>query len=305
MGASSYYGKGATGRSRASLDRTAEGGCPHMSSHDDGLSDPIEGCSHVVRLDGNRGQSQERGGVVPIGQEGVPILKQADGPAIFSPFEQRPPTSFAVAAHAAAINAHVAVAVDLTGLDHGREEDIPPDPATIDRRTADRSESRQLSLTVEPVDVIRFEWRIGGKVEAILHRDERDRPRLLVALEHGLDPAEVAGGAQDAAFVAVIAGQHPKAIFTRVVDNVVHMADGPFGECIGDTPTRAAVDRSIDVHFFPTGVVEVLSPKDRSAGDCCNVQWAGAASDGMGLTKLAFIRAESDDRSGNRGHESA
>ena len=57
-----------------------------------------------------------------------------------------------------------------------------------------------------------------------------DRARLLIALQYGVDLAEIAGGAQDAAFVAVVAGQDPEAVLPGIVDDVVDVADAPFGK---------------------------------------------------------------------------
>ena len=200
------------------------------------------------------------------------------------------------------IDADVAIGVHFAGLDHGGEEDAGSDAASVDGGTGDRRELRQGSLAVHAVDVVGFERRVGRKVETVFGGNERNRARLLVALEHGFDPAEIAGGAQDAAFVAVVAGQNPQAVLPGVVDDVVDVANAAFGEGVGDAPGRAAIAGGVDVDFFARGVVEIFSPIDCAAGNCGDVQGAGSAGDGVGLAKFRFIGTESDNRSGNRGY---
>ena len=51
--------------------------------------------------------------------------------------------------------------------------------------------------------------------------NSRDGPRLLLSLKHGLHAAEIAGGAEDAAFVTVVSSQNPEAIVPGIVDDVV------------------------------------------------------------------------------------
>ncbi len=117
------------------------------------------------------------------------------------------------------------------------------------------------SLPVEAVDVVGFERRVGRKVESVFGGNGRDRARLLLALQDGLDPAEIAGGAQDAAFVAVIAGQHPETIFPGIVDDVVDVANGALGEGVGDAPGGAGVGGGVDVDFIPRADCRSTLPK--------------------------------------------
>src|SRR5208283_1314546 len=130
------------------------------------------------------------------------------------------------------------------------EENGICDAASVDRGTAQRGELRQGAQAVEPVDVVRFERRVGRKIEPVFHRNERDGTRLLVALKYGLDLTEIASGTHDAALVAIVAGQDPETVFPGVVDDVVHMADRAFWEGVGDAPGRAGVGRCVDVNFL-------------------------------------------------------
>jgi len=215
--------------------------------------------------------------------------------------------------HDASIDADVAITVDLAGFDHGGEEYPASDAASIDRRTSDGSNLQQRFLAVEAVDVIRFEGSVGRKVETVFGRNGRDRAGLLPALQHGLDAAEIAGGAQDAAFVAVIAGQHPEAIRPGIVDDVVDVTNCALGECIGDAPGSTGVSGSVDVDFMASGVVEILSPIDCAAryasGNDGDVQRAGAAEDRVSAAKFGFAGRfagrKRDDRSRDGGDESA
>ena len=101
-------------------------------------------------------------------------------------------------------------------------------------------ELRQGAVAVEAVDVVGLEWRVGGKVETVFGGDRGDGAGLLLALQYGFDAAEIAGGAEDAAFIAVVAGENPEAVFPGIVDDVVDVADGAFGERVGDAPGCAA-----------------------------------------------------------------
>src|SRR5271167_2224028 len=125
------------------------------------------------------------------------------------------------------------------------------------------------------IDGIFFEWGVGGEVETALRGDTGDGAGLLVALQDDVDLAEVVRGADDAAFVAVIAGEKPEAVSPWVVDDVVYVADCSLGKGVGDIPLHAAVGRSVDVNLIAGGVVEVLSPENIAAGNCCDVERSG------------------------------
>jgi len=171
---------------------------------------------------------------------------------------------------AAAIDANVAIAISLTRLHHRGKKYASSDPASINRGTADGSNLQQRLLAVEAVDEIGFERRVRGEVESILRGNGCDSTGLLLSLQHGFDSTEVAGGAQDATLVAVVSGQHPKAILPGIVNYIVDMSDGALGEGVGDAPSRAGVGGGVDVNFLASGIVEVLSPEygpTRHGGD--------------------------------------
>ena len=90
------------------------------------------------------------------------------------------------------------------------------------------------------VDRIFLRRRVGGEVEAALRGYQRDSARLLVALQDDIDLAEIIRGANDAAFVAVIASKNPEALSPRVAHDVVNVANGSFGEGVGDAPRFSA-----------------------------------------------------------------
>ena len=46
---------------------------------------------------------------------------------------------------------------------------------------------RESALAVEPVDVVRFQGSVGRKIKTVFRGDKRDRPSLLVALQHGVN----------------------------------------------------------------------------------------------------------------------
>ena len=162
-----------------------------------------------------------------------------------------------------------------------------------------------LSLAIEAVDVVGFERSVRGKVESVFCRDEGDGASLLVALKHGLDAAEIAGGAQDAAFIAVVAGEDPETVSPGIVDDVVNVADGALGKGVGDGPGRSGVGGGVDVNFVALRVVEVLSPENCAGGNGGDVERTRAAEDSVRLAKFSFSWAECDDRARNGGYESA
>src|SRR5579859_7523125 len=110
------------------------------------------------------------------------------------------------------------------------------------------------------VNVILLQRRVGREIKTIFGGNGGDGPGLLLALHHGFHLAQVAVGAHDAAFVAVVAGEDPQAVLPSIVDYVVDVADCVSRKRINDAPARAAVAGGIDVDFVARGVVEVLSP---------------------------------------------
>ncbi len=279
--------------------RTAEGGCPHITSRGDG----IERGDHVVGFDSHCGQGQEWRRVVAIGHEGVAVLKQAHGPAVFLPCAQQVPVPGTSAD--AAVETNVAVPVHFARLHHRREEDSISNAASIDGRTADRCNLQQRFPTVEAIDVVRFQWRVGRKIEAIFGRNGCNCASLLLALQDGFDPTEIAGGAQDAAFVAIVTGHDPEAISPGIVNNIMDVADRALGKSVGDAPRRTGIGRRVDVDFVASAVVEIFSPVDWATGNGGDVQRARTAEDGVRAAKFGIARAKRDDSSRNSSDERA
>src|SRR5580693_5058421 len=152
------------------------------------------------------------------------------------------------------------------------------------------------------IDVIRFQWRVRREVETAFRGHAGDGARLLVALQDSVDLAKVIRRANDAAFVAVIAGEQPQAFSPRVVHDVVHVADRAFRESVSDAPRRTCIRGSVDVNYVAGSIVEVLSPENRAAGNCCDVQWPGAARNLVSYLELALVRTERDDCSRHGRH---
>ena len=80
----------------------------------------------------------------------------------------------------------------------------------------------------------------------------------MVALHDDLDAGEIAGGAEDAASVATVASEKPKAITPGMVNDVVHVVDCAFAVCVGDAPACARILRAVDMDFVALGVVEIF-----------------------------------------------
>lgn len=136
-------------------------------------------------------------------------------------------------------------------------------------------------MAVEAIDIVRFERSVGREIEPVRQGYKCDRARLLIALQYGLDPAEIAGGAQDATFIATIAGEDPEAILPGIVDDVMDMADRAPRKGVGDGPGGSRIGGCIDVDFVARGIVEVLSPKNCAGRNRGDVQRSRAASDRM------------------------
>ena len=94
----------------------------------------------------------------------------------------------------------------------------------------------------------------------------------MIALHDDLDEGEIGGGAEDAAFVATVASEKPKAITPGIVNDVVHVADCAFGEWVGDAPGCARILRAVDVDFVALGVVEIFPPKRGAARSCGDIE---------------------------------
>src|SRR5580692_5971961 len=167
-----------------------------------------------------------------------------------------------IAPVAASEDANGTIGIFRARLDHRGKENVTAYPASVDGRAGERGELRQISLAIlfrvtQMVDVIRFERRIGREVESAFSGHEGNCAGLLVALQDDIDLAEVVRSPNDAAFVAVIAGEHPETFSLRVVHDVVDVANRTLGECVGDIPRRSTVFGDIDVNFVAGGIVEI------------------------------------------------
>ena len=89
------------------------------------------------------------------------------------------------------------------------------------------------------------------------------------------------------------------------MDDVVDVTDGALGEGVGDAPGGTGIGRCVDVDFVAGAVVEVFSPIDCAVRNRGDVQRTCTANDCVRTPKFGFAGTERDDRSGNRGHESA
>src|SRR5437016_6782617 len=95
--------------------------------------------------------------------------------------------------------------------------------------------------------MVGFSRRVRREVQSVLHWDRRNGTRLLVAGKDDFHFLEIARGAYDSAFGAVVAGQNPQAILELVIHNIVHVADGALREGVSNIPSHAAVPGRIDV----------------------------------------------------------
>ena len=177
--------------------------------------------------------------------------------------------------------------------------------APVAGRTGDGCPLRQISLAVQAVDVIGLERSVGGKVERVLGRNGRHGTGLLLALQDDFDVCEVVRRPEDAAFIAVVAGENPETVGPWIVNDVMDVTGDALGECVGHVPSLAGVRRRIDVNGIAERVVEILSPIDRASGDGGDVERARTANDGMSYPEFRFVKVARDDSARNSGDESA
>src|SRR4051812_11806915 len=177
--------------------------------------------------------------------------------------------------------------------------------ASINGRTADGRKLCERSLAAEAVDVIRFQRSVGREIESVRRGNSSDGTGLLIALLHDIDPAEIALGAEDTAFVPVISSQNPEAVSPGIVNDVMDVANGASGKCVRDVPRCTTIGGAIDVDFVSRGVVKILSPVDGPAGNGSDVQRTRAAGDGISLAEFQFAWTQCDDRSRNGADESS
>src|SRR5580693_557990 len=94
----------------------------------------------------------------------------------------------------------------------------------------------------------------------------------------------------------MVAGEHPETVLPLVINNVVHMTDIAFRECVGNIPMSASIGRCVDMNFVTLRVVEIFSPEYVVAWSGSQMQGACAAKQLMGSTKFCFSWRQSHDR---------
>src|SRR5208282_156879 len=88
----------------------------------------------------------------------------------------------------------------------------------------------------------------------------------------------------------MVAGEHPKAIFPFIVNDVVDMPDGTFGEGVGRLPMSASVGGYVNVNFVTLRVVEIFSPENVVIWRSGKVKGAGATQQLVGQLKFGASR---------------
>lgn len=130
----------------------------------------------------------------------------------------------------------MAIQIDVARLHHGGEENVSTDAASVNRGTADGRKLRQFLLPVQAVDVVGFERRVGGEKETVFGGNGSHGAGLLISSHHSLDVTQIAGGAEDTAFLAVVPRQDPQAIPPPVVNDGVDMTNRALGKSVGNVP---------------------------------------------------------------------
>jgi hypothetical protein len=203
----------------------------------------------------------------------------------------------------AAVEAYVVIAIDFAGLDHGREKDCLPNLASIDGGSAKVPEFRKPSPTIEVIDVVGFQWRVGRKVQSVGRGNAGYRTGLLVSRQRHIDISEIAGGSKNAAFLVVVTGQDPETIGPFVVNHVMDVTDCAPRKSIGDVPGGATVCGSVDVYFVALGIIEVFAPEDVILWSNRDVQGASAPQQSVRYLKFCLSRSQRDNRSRNGSYE--
>src|ERR1700674_528970 len=101
----------------------------------------------------------------------------------------------------------------------------------------------------------------------------------------------------------MVAGEHPETVFPFVVDDVVHVADGAFRECVSHIPMSASIVGCVNVNFVTLRIVEVLSPEDVVTGSDGKVQGTGAAKQLVGYVKFCLSWRQSHDGAWHRSNQ--
>jgi hypothetical protein len=137
---------------------------------------------------------------------------------------------------------------------------------------------------------------VRRKVKGVFSGNGRDGASLLFSLEHDFDAGEIARGAKNAAFVAVVARQDPEAVAPGIVNDMVDVADRASWERVCNAPGCARVGRAVNVDFIARGIIEILPPVDGLTRGCGDVKRAGASGDRVGLMEFSFAWTQGDDR---------
>src|SRR6266550_1727813 len=119
-----------------------------------------EGRLQVIFLDSNCGDGKKICIVAAIRKKRVPVLKESYRPDVFFPFQQVVPSGLIYAA----VDPDVAVTINRAGFHHRRKENRFPCPTSVDRRTVEFGNLRYDSPAAVTIDVICFEWCVGGKI---------------------------------------------------------------------------------------------------------------------------------------------
>src|SRR5579863_4045272 len=94
----------------------------------------------------------------------------------------------------------------------------------------------------------------------------------------------------------MVAGEHPETVLPLVINDVVHMTNIAFRECVGNIPMSTSIGRCVDMNFVTLRVVEIFSPEYVVAWSGSQMQGTGAAKHLMGLVKFRFSGRQSHDR---------
>src|SRR5262249_41373650 len=123
--------------------------------------------------------------------------------------------------------------------------------------------------------------------------------------EHIFHLGEITGGPNYSAFGAIVAGQNPKAVLPRIVNDVVNMANLSGLKSVGDGPGSSGVGRGIDVHLVAIPVVKIFSPENPIVWRSRDVEWACAAGDPARNLKFGFARGQGENGARNSGNQMA
>ena len=99
--------------------------------------------------------------------------------------------------------------------------------------------------------------------------------------------------------MAVVSGKNPQAVAPGVVNDLVHMSNGAFGESMRDPPRVPLILRRVDVDFVTLCIVKVFAEEHASIGCCGDVEWPRATQNPVRHLEFGFSERKGNDRSGN------